>query len=151
MGRNLSYLVVLMSVLFMVVHQQHVFVGAVLPPAFVDKWHVHVINGLSNGKLFVHCKSRDTDIGEQYINHGAEIQWSFKENVWGTTLFWCFVKNPNGSFASFEVFWHEAQHYWLHYRCTLQGTCFWTAKDDGIYLRNIPDGIEEKIHEWKRG
>lgn len=142
----LSYLVLL----FIVLHQQHFFVGAVLPPAIVDKWHIHVINGLSNGKLMAHCKSRDTDIGEQYIDQASQIQWSFKENVFGSTLFWCFVRKPNGSFASFDVFWHETQHYWLHYRCTLQGTCYWNVRDDGIYLRNIPDSTDEKIHKWNK-
>ncbi|XP_022143724.1 S-protein homolog 1-like [Momordica charantia] len=142
MGAN----VVLLAVLAALTVAQP-FVEALAPTPYVDKWHVHVVNGLSNATLFAHCKSRDTDLGEHNLNRGAEIQWSFKENVWGTTLFWCFLKKPGGS-ASFDVFWREVDHLWLHYRCTNDGTCIWTAKDDGIYIRNIPDNLDELVHKW---
>lgn len=124
------------------------------PPPKFSRWYVHVVNGLSNNAtLFVHCKSLDDDLGNQYLTHlGDDFQWNFKMNFWGTTLFWCYLSKP-GANVSFEIFWQEVAHLWLHYRCTTIGTpnigtCIWTAKDDGIYLRNTPDNVDELIHTW---
>lgn len=145
MGSNLVVLILSMTLLAIL----QPLVAEEQPPLFIsEKWHIHVINGLSTGDLYAHCKSKDTDIGEHNIVRGAEIQWSFRDNVWGRTLFWCFLRKPNGDSVSMEVFWHESKHFWLHYRCTKDGTCFWTAKDDGVYLRNLPEGYEELIHKW---
>ncbi|XP_022143839.1 S-protein homolog 1-like [Momordica charantia] len=114
-----------------------------------QRWHVHVVNNLNNNFLDVHCKSKDDDLGYQRLVRGADFQWSFKVNFWGTTLFWCNLHKP-GAYVTFEVFWPESRNAWLRNRCHngTEGHCIWTAKDDGIYLRNIPTNSEELIHKW---
>lgn len=121
--------------------------AASLSSALLPKWHIHVVNGLSKVTLFVHCKSKDDDLGvHNLVTRGDEFQWTFQVNFWATTLYWCYLKKPNAD-VSFESFWVEQTHMWLQYRCT-DKNCIWTAKDDGIYLRNNPDGVDERIHEW---
>ncbi|KAL0561703.1 hypothetical protein IC582_002143 [Cucumis melo] len=116
-------------------------------PLPLQKWHVHVVNGLTNDTLSVHCKSKDDDLGpHNLLSIGAEFQWSFKINVWRTTLYWCLLHKPNAD-VSFDAFWVERKHIWLFYRCMNQN-CIWIAKDDGIYLRNNPDNFDELIHNW---
>ncbi|XP_022148919.1 S-protein homolog 1-like [Momordica charantia] len=148
--RHMVLLLVLASLLVVADQQIITQIGQALKNIPVKNpdtaWHIHVVNGLSKDSLFVHCKSKDNDVGLHNLARGFEIQWSFDENVWGTTLFWCFLRKP-GATASFDVFWVESRHNWLHHRCAIL-TCIWIAKDDGIYLRNNSDHIDELIHKW---
>lgn len=115
-----------------------------------EKWRVHVVNGLGGGRsLFVHCKSKDDDLGTHDLATGAEVNWSFNTNYFGTTLFWCYLRT-NIEHASFEVFWVEKEHHWLAERCTFRN-CIWIAKDDGVYLTNNPQHLDERIHNWELG
>ncbi|XP_038896407.1 S-protein homolog 1-like [Benincasa hispida] len=142
--RMVSSLVLLGLVL---IQQPLLFAKGDPVPLPLQKWHVHVVNGLKNATLFVHCKSKDDDLGPQHlVSNGAEFQWSFKINIWRTTLYWCSLHKPNAD-VSFDAFWVERRHIWLHYRCMNQN-CFWMAKDDGIYLRNNPDAVDEFVHKW---
>lgn len=114
-----------------------------IPPA---KRYVHVVNGLSPGRmLFVHCKSKDDDIGQHNLAVGDEISWSFTINFFSTTLFWCYTRTDH-QHATFKVYWVRP---WLDDRCNKN--CIWTAKDDGFYLRNVPKNQDELIHKWEGG
>ncbi|XP_022143852.1 S-protein homolog 74-like [Momordica charantia] len=115
----------------------------------LGRWNVHIVNKLNNDVLAVHCKSKDNDLRYQRLVPGADFHWSFRVNVWGTTLFWCNLQKSS-AYASFDTFWPESKNQWLRYRCTdrTKGNCIWTAKDDGIYLKNIPDNVEELVHKW---
>ncbi|KAL4382212.1 hypothetical protein AHAS_Ahas04G0210900 [Arachis hypogaea] len=39
--------------------------------------------------LTVHCKSRDDDIGVEYLKSGEHFLFYFRPNIFGTTLFYC--------------------------------------------------------------
>ncbi|XP_015892178.1 S-protein homolog 1 [Ziziphus jujuba] len=108
---------------------------------------VHIVNGLSPGRmLFAHCKSKDDDLGEHNLAVGQEFSWSFKFNFFGTTLYWCDTHTDH-QHAAFNVYWHKQ---WLEDRCD-ERSCIWTAKDDGFYLKNIPENRDELIHKWEEG
>ncbi|RXH98124.1 hypothetical protein DVH24_010449 [Malus domestica] len=114
------------------------------------RWHVHVVNNLRAGKtLFAHCQSKNDDIGNRTIAPGAEITWSFKPNFFGTTLYWCYTRTDH-EHTAFDVYWEESKHNWLRYRCNYK-ECFWIAKDDGFYIRVIPEKRDELIHKWEPG
>ncbi|KAL0560356.1 hypothetical protein IC582_000757 [Cucumis melo] len=118
-------------------------------PLPLPKWHIHVVNGLRNQTLFVHCKSKDDDLGNHTLStKGQEVQWTFKVNFFGTTLFWCYLKKPN-FYVAFESFWVEKTHPWLTSRC-FDKNCIWIAKDDGIYLRNNLTNVDELVHPWNK-
>ncbi|GMJ01294.1 S-protein homologue 1 [Hibiscus trionum] len=112
-------------------------------------WHVHAVNGLSSNKiLLVHCKSHDDDLGIHNLTAGNEFQWKFKPNIFGKTLFWCLMDSVfDRVHAVFNVFWDNEN---LFYRCDWD-SCFWIAKDDGIYLKNIPENYDEFMHNWENG
>ncbi|XP_022143829.1 S-protein homolog 74-like [Momordica charantia] len=115
----------------------------------LKRWNIHVVNGLGNGRLlFVHCKSRDDDLGEQNLYDGAEFSWTFRVNVIDTTLFWCFLRKPDAQSVSFDAFWVEKTSIWLFYRC-YDANCIWTAKDDGVYLRDNPVQRDVLVHKWQ--
>ncbi|XP_022155209.1 S-protein homolog 1-like [Momordica charantia] len=138
------------SALMVVGAQQLLPMVDVEPKSRDDKrvWRVYVANGLSSEILFLHCKSKDTDIGERNLDLGAQIQWKFQVNFWGTTLYWCFMRKGSDS-VSLDVFWVERKTSWLRPRCAPQTmSCIWIAKDDGIYIRNLSENVDEVIHKW---
>lgn len=113
-----------------------------------EKWTVHIVNGLGGGRtLFAHCKSKDNDIGLRNLTDGTEFNWSFKNNFGGTTLFYCYLRTDHKQYASFDVFWIEKHHDWLGLRCHNKD-CIWTAKNDGVYIRNLSTKQDEFIHPW---
>ncbi|KAF7818495.1 putative glutathione S-transferase [Senna tora] len=64
------------------------------------KWHVYVVNGLSNNQnLVVRCKSKDDDLGIHNLYVGSNFTWSFKTDFFHSTLFWCY----SIAFLSFYV------------------------------------------------
>lgn len=112
-----------------------------------SKWQVTIYNYQKNATLLAHCKSKEDDLGEHMINIKGQYYWTFKENFWQTTLFWCSFSSLNGH-ASFEVFWPEKQE-WLEYRCNYEN-CKWVATNDGFFLANIPDRKFEFLHPWEK-
>ncbi|XP_022152463.1 S-protein homolog 1-like [Momordica charantia] len=113
-------------------------------------WTVDIVNELSNGQeLFVHCKSKDDDLGEHNLDSGAQYGFTFKDNVWQTTLFWCYLRKPDNSHAAFDVYWYDiSKGHWLYTRCDYKN-CIWIAKADGIYIKNIPSNQDELVHPWE--
>lgn len=84
--------------------------------------------------------------GEQIINIGNTYGWTFRENFFGTTLFWCSFQSKE-KHATFEVFWPESES-WLADHCTASN-CIWKAKDKGFYLFNGYNKKFEFIHPWE--
>ncbi|MBA0736307.1 hypothetical protein Gogos_009870 [Gossypium gossypioides] len=124
-----------------------------LPPEFT-RWHVYVVNGLSDGRmLFVHCKSKDNDLGSRNLDVGTNFTWSFQQHIFQRTLFWCYVSEDDndydggGAHASFKVFWQDVL---LFHKCSWKD-CIWIAKDDGIYIKNVPRNADEFRWQWKPG
>ncbi|PPS14572.1 hypothetical protein GOBAR_AA06033 [Gossypium barbadense] len=73
-------------------------------------WHVHTVNDLSEGKiLLVHCKSKDNDLGIHNLTVGVEFSWKFKLQIFGGTLFWCYMAYDNFH-AAFNIFWVNEVH-----------------------------------------
>ena len=122
-------------------------IGSKYTPSF-SKWTVAIINELSSNKqLFAHCKSKDDNLGYHTVEVGQTYQWQFKENALQTTLFWCTLWTPTNLHVTFEVFWREKGER-LRSRCNFRA-CMWYARDDGIYLLNIPESSFELIHKWE--
>ncbi|XP_004139725.1 S-protein homolog 1-like [Cucumis sativus] len=122
---------------------------AALVGAQVPSWSVSIVNGLSHLDLNVHCQSKNDDLGNHHlVKRGDIYKWNFKENFWGTTLFWCKLEKSD-AYVSFETFWPESwSNTWLRDRCGPEGTCIWVAKDGGIYLKNNPANRDEFVHKW---
>ncbi|XP_027343140.1 S-protein homolog 3-like [Abrus precatorius] len=90
--------------------------------------HVLVKNELGNGVvLYLHCRSKDDDLGLHVLQNGNYQEWSFRDNVIDTTLFWCSLK------------WNNQQHSFEIYstindgrRCASQ--CLRRIRPDGAYF-----------------
>ncbi|TYJ23719.1 hypothetical protein E1A91_A08G212300v1 [Gossypium mustelinum] len=110
-------------------------------------WHIHAVNGLSNDQtLLVHCKFKDDDLGVHNLIVGSEFISKFRSRIIKGTFFGCYMSFSNHQ-ASFKVFW---DNYVLYNMCDW-GTCIWTAKDDRIYLKNIPKNQDVYCYDWEQG
>ena len=113
--------------LFMIMSQ------LVISNAFLNRYTVHVINGLKNETLQAHCKSKDDDIGLHQIDVNEQFQWSFRVNFWDSTLFWCTMWWTGGQ-RLIEVFPTDDNKF-LYTDCG-DKNCRWMGKEDGIYSFN---------------
>lgn len=84
---------------------------------------VRITNALGvYGDLVVHCKSKDDDLGDHLLLPGESFEFRFRQNIFGTTLFFC----------SFR--WSTEFHYYDVYRADRDGCskCYWTVYFLGI-------------------
>ncbi|PIA36549.1 hypothetical protein AQUCO_03300023v1 [Aquilegia coerulea] len=120
----------------------------------IVKMHVFIENELGpNNTLTVHCKSKDDDLGEHNVDFQDNYEWSFYENFFFTTLYWC------------RIWWYDHhQLVWVHndmfdsnndeedLGCEYKGTmysCVRRAQWDGIYFVQL-NGEFKKIYNWSR-
>ncbi|XP_054822142.1 S-protein homolog 1-like [Prosopis cineraria] len=109
------------------------------------KWHVYVVNGLSNEQnLLARCKSQDNDLGARTLFAGSNLTWSFRTDFFHSILFWCYLKREAGGSAEFEVFWYNER---LFDKCQWKN-CIWVAKDQGIYLTDLSQNRDELRYSW---
>uniref|UniRef100_A0A7N0ZVH0 S-protein homolog n=1 Tax=Kalanchoe fedtschenkoi TaxID=63787 RepID=A0A7N0ZVH0_KALFE len=96
------------------------------------KYTVQIFNSIGSG-INVRCKSKDDDLGTHYLAPVQSYYFSFKPNIWGTTLFYCSVR-WNGRTEYFDAFNidrgdrivcvdHDCLCTW---RLTPDGPCFYT-------------------------
>lgn len=118
----------------------------------LEHWGVRISNDMqSKQTLFLHCKSKDDDLGRLNLGFAQSFSWRFKVNLWQTTLYWCYMRKKEPNHIALEVFWPESiSKSWLSHRC--QGNrCFWSVRDDGIYVKNIPENKFELHAKWLPG
>jgi hypothetical protein len=95
-------------------------------------YHVHIQNGLKDYILGAHCKSKDDDLGFQYIAINGEFQWKFRYNLFHTTLFFCSLSWIGGH-RTFDAFLNDGAFF--NNSCA-RYNCYWKAQVDGIYSFN---------------
>lgn len=113
----------------------------------ISDWQITVVNGIVTSEtLFIHCKSKDDDLGEQNLRLGDKFSWNFRENMLHTTLFWCYLSKNDGH-MNVKVFWDDVI---LFHRCGWK-QCVWAAKTDGLYLWNSAIGEYLLLEKWEAG
>lgn len=114
-----------------------------------ERYHVYIVNDLNQDVLYVHCKSKDDDLGSHGLQVKDKFHFTFRVNVWGTTLFWCNFNWGNINHGGgYHIFWYKDE---LVYKCGYkEKDCIWSARNDGIYLKNIPENQFQIFYEWQR-
>ena len=110
------------------------------------RYKVIILNEMTASTLTVHCKSKDDDLGEHVLHTGDNYNWSFRENFWISTLFWCHFSSKHGQ-VSGNVFW-TAKWNWLNFQC-VHHTCTWVCRDHSIYLYFGSRSAFELMYQWK--
>ncbi|CAN0897797.1 S-protein homolog 1 [Linum grandiflorum] len=118
------------------------------PDAIIPYRHVHIVNQfeINLETLFVHCQSKDDDLGFHYIDFGTEFTWKFRPTLLGRTQFWCYVapvKTP--AHMQFDAYiYHDPSI--IEYK----NNVYWIIKDDGVYLEILLDQYQVKEYVWAR-
>ncbi|OIT30240.1 hypothetical protein A4A49_64733 [Nicotiana attenuata] len=114
-------------------------------------YHVYVWNSLPNNSppLWVHCASKDDELGYNNIAPTTNINWSFHASMWLKTMFFCHFW-WNSKDKAFEVFndldtcVKDAGQSNIPHPTTV---CQWVVKEDGIYLTD-GNGVGYKYTDW---
>ena len=65
---------------------------------------VKIINKLDKGfALTIHCKSGSDDLGVQVLQPNGVFSFTFKPNIWKTTLYFCSFR-WNGKSYSYDIY-----------------------------------------------
>lgn len=99
---------------------------------------VHVYNDLPNETLFVHCKSKDDDLGVHYVKAKQDYNYDFCYKPY-STLFTCHVQWGKNT-VTFEAYNGK----WYFKSPCAPHECKWAAKTDGLYLQGL------KKYDWKQ-
>ncbi|KAI3469942.1 hypothetical protein Pfo_026605 [Paulownia fortunei] len=96
---------------------------------FTDEYVVHVANNLYaySKPMVVHCASADDDLGNHTLSYQKDFNWSFCEQLFHRTLFFCHIWWGSKSVA-FDVFTSKNR------RACTSHVCYWEAQHDGIYF-----------------
>ncbi|KAG2262529.1 hypothetical protein Bca52824_069608 [Brassica carinata] len=102
---------------------------------------VTLSNQLEHNKLLkVRC---DNDEGEQLVKIGDEYEFTFGDNIFGTTRYSCTMdQGPNNfkhhqEFVAYDASWSKA----------LDVRCEWIAREDGIYF-SLDGNPPLRRYEW---
>nr|DAD20160.1 TPA_asm: hypothetical protein HUJ06_021623 [Nelumbo nucifera] len=107
-------------------------------------YHVYVYNMLGeNENLWVHCSSKDDDLGIHLVPYQGDFHWKFNINIFRTTLFSCDLakKTVSGHFVIFDAK-RDGGH-----KCK-DHQCIWHVKKDGIYFYNAYTMADELMFRW---
>lgn len=110
----------------------------VIPKPFRNNY-VRIVNNLNNELLYYHCKSRDTDFHLKNLQPNTYWEFSFRQNVIGTTLYYCKFWQYNFH-AVFDVFTSNEK---FQRECG-GDHCIWIAQEDGVYLYEL-----KSKHLWR--
>ncbi|XP_057451209.1 S-protein homolog 29-like [Lotus japonicus] len=110
------------------------------------KTHVSVVNNLGDGvNLFIHCRSKNDDLGPYILPNGNHFRWSFKLNFLLTTLFWCNIRWVSGSTTlvkSFDIYYAKRDNQ----QCIAK--CYRSIQPDGVYFYDEFKNIWWKEYAW---
>lgn len=106
-----------------------------------NKMHVTITNRLpgSDPPLYLHCKSRDNDLGTHILLFNQSYDWSFRMNWPKTTLFSCDFWWL-GQHQGFVVFDEDIQII-VH-----NNQISYEVRNDGFYL--FVKGLWRKVRIW---
>ncbi|KAL7139350.1 hypothetical protein ABFS83_09G044800 [Erythranthe nasuta] len=124
------------------------------PDALTKVFEVNVYDNLPNGNsnLITHCQSKDNDFGNHKLYLNQYQRWSFHQNIFKTTLYFCYF-TWNGKHQTFDVF---NKHLAGDCQTGVGGNvCSWIVKSDGFYFSPnrltpaVPIGNLDKRYNWK--
>ncbi|GAB4840831.1 hypothetical protein Ancab_021591 [Ancistrocladus abbreviatus] len=105
-----------------------------------SKYGVTLKNDLGrNRMLTARCRSKDDDLGQQWIPDGGQFSWEFHLNLFYSTQYGCDIFAGNLINGHFDVF--IATKY--KDKCHM---CQWSCREDGLWFYD--EGWQRWIHRF---
>lgn len=115
---------------------------------FTRGYNIHMITEITYDNVEVHCKSKDDDLGVHVLNFSnLEYGWSFCENVFYSTLYYCHFSRLMTE-QTFDVF-NRTMFIACYQGYSDGNTCHWGIKKDGFYFFDLHNQVWVKQYDWK--
>lgn len=119
--------------------------------AALEPYEVHIVNNLpdNTAPLFIHCKSKNNDLGPHNLLVNNDFNWNFRMNVWESTLYTCDFSWTTKNIG-FVVFDASVAYSECGNKLTTN-ICYWSVQQDGFYLANVlipPPSSLKKMRSW---
>ena len=105
--------------------------------------HQQLGNGMD---LQLHCKSRNDDLGIHVLANQQFFEWHFRNNVWGTTRFYCFLFSKSWK-NSFDVYYQGMCSAHCNWFVRQNGTCLETREPYRSFCYPWPKGEREGLKD----
>ncbi|OAY55434.1 hypothetical protein MANES_03G154000v8 [Manihot esculenta] len=106
-----------------------------------EKKSVEIINDLGpNIELKYHCKSKNDDLGQRVLSYKGSWYFTFRPNLFGTTLFYC------------QFSWGQISHWFNIYEDSRDRTrcydCVWYIRGNGPCALNVTSQQFDLCFPW---
>ncbi|KAK2972827.1 hypothetical protein RJ640_028355 [Escallonia rubra] len=110
--------------------------------AIPKKTWVRVINVLgADSPLTTRCHSNEDNFGETVLQFEQAVQWRFRPNIWGTTVFKCYLEWAHGK-GEYNVYeWHIDE--------VCDDDCEWFVRPQGPCLQSKVQPGQEVCMPWE--
>lgn len=112
------------------------------------KYTLYIHNNLPNNStapLVMHCQSKDDDLGWRTLNVGEEFHWSFRVNLWQSTLFFCRMEWEQ-RVKTITVFTQKHEGHDCETAKNLV-PIFWSVQESGFFFR-CKNSAAKKKYPW---
>lgn len=120
--------------------------GQFVSAIFFGKIHIDVENTLvSNTVIELHCKSKSDDLGNHVIPHGGAYNFTFHDDFWDRTLFFCYMqwRRSDGKWvkAAFNIYKPKRDQKRCMHRCK------WQINEYGIFSFTLDTKVWENFYK----
>ncbi|XP_043694400.1 S-protein homolog 5-like [Telopea speciosissima] len=109
--------------------------------------HVYIVNDLGSGKILtIHCQSKDDDLGVHSLDFEKVYTWSFKNIVYGETLFYCdleWERSPGEKVTSHVDVYDGSKDIKL-----CGADCWRMVQQEGIFALDPDNASVRKMGSW---
>lgn len=115
---------------------------------YLGRRHVHIINNLDDHvTLCIHCWSRDDDLGRHVLKPNKEFKWSFYDNYFIPTRFYCNMDYGRGRKRRRAHFVVYDTTKTLRSRPCYKH-CKWSVRNIGLYAYDETDNFWDFEVPW---
>lgn len=104
---------------------------------------VTLTDDLESGlNITLQCKSKNTDLGVQFISYHNYFQFRFRPNFWGRTDYFCWFKWAT------QVYWFDV---YISNRDRDFNELIWMIREKGPCMYNAKSGEYDRCFPWNEG
>ncbi|KAM7252095.1 hypothetical protein ACFE04_023978 [Oxalis oulophora] len=122
------------SIRFLLISTLLVISSVVVAAIGQPRLRIEMTNNIGPGlNLVAHCRSADNDLGPQVLKPKEKYEFSFKPNIWGSTMYYCqFIWDFY--VHSFNIYVYTRDEPVCEHECIWEITKKGACRHDGSYM-----------------